>query len=462
MIWQIAARNLLRNGRRSLMTVLAIGISGTAILLFGGFVTSIWFGVQTSLVQDQGHLQVFKRGYLAYGSADPDGYTIDGVDDVIAATRANPDLIAKIAMITPQIAFGGIAGNPEDDNSKTFLGRAVRPDDVNRMRGWDSWNVGVRSDAVPLSEEQQSQAVLGIGMARMIGLCGELQLPCEDPPVREAAGEVDPEIAAFVESGPGGATLAAADSAVEGQPRLDLLAATSSGAPNIVSVDVATALPQAVRAVDDSLVLLHYDLARELLYGGEDRATSLMIQAHDPMAVDAIKAELQRLFDDRGYDLEVLAFNEVDPTFNRIFGMFSVIFGVVAVVLGIVIVFTITNTVTMNVMERINEVGTVRALGFRRLTVFRQFLTESLLLGLLGAGLAVIGGLGAAAAINAIGLSWTPPSNATPIAIDLMVVQNPGLIIATALGLALITVLASILPATRAIRFPIVTALHHA
>ncbi|WGF90524.1 ABC transporter permease [Marinivivus vitaminiproducens] len=462
MIWQIAARNLFRNARRSLMTIFAIGISGTAILLFGGFVTSIWFGVQTSLVQDQGHLQIFKRGYLAYGSADPDSYTIDNVEDVIAAATADADIARKIATITPQIAFGGIAGNPADDNSKTFIGRAVRPDDVNRMRSWDSWNVGVVTDAVPLRQDDDRLAVLGVGMARMIGLCSELQLACEDPPVKMVEGEVDPDMLAFIQSGPAAAMQASSGSSEATFPRLDLLAATSGGAPNIVSVDVATALPQAVRAVDDSLVLLHYDLARQLLYRGDDRATSVMVQAHDPMAVDALKADLQGVLNERGLDLEVLAFNEVDPTFNRIYGMFSVIFGVIAIVLGIVIVFTITNTVTMNVMERINEVGTIRALGFRRFTVFRQFLTESLLLGLLGAGLAVVGGLAAAASINAIGLSWTPPSNATPIAIDLMVAQNPSLIIGTALGLTLITVLASILPATRAIRFPIVTALHHA
>ena len=457
MIWQIAARNLLRNARRSLMTLLAIGISGTAVLLFGGFVTSIWYGVQTSMVQDQGHIQVFKRGYLAYGAADPDAYTIDDVEAIMKTVRADPDVYRQIAVITPQIAFGGIAGNHQDDNSKTFVGKGLVPSDYNKMRNWDSWGLGIAQPAVPMHDSDPEAALVGGGMARMIGLCDELNLTCEDPPAVAQEGAVDQDFSGLLAS----ASLTASTDR-PAPARLDLLAAAGGGAPNIVSVDVVAAMPQAIRALDDTLVMLHYDQARQLLYDGSDKATAILVQAKNPEGADALKADLSDLFTAQDLDLEVMAFNETDPTFDRIVGMFSVIFGVVATVLGIVIVFTISNTVTMNVMERINEVGTVRALGFRRMTVFRQFLTESLLLGLIGAAFAIGGSLLSAVLINGAGLSWTPPSNATPIAIDLMVAENPALMTLTALALTLVTVAASILPATRAVRIPIVKALHHA
>ena len=47
MIWLIALRNLLKNGHRSFITIISIGIGGLAMMLFGGFVTSVFFGVQT-------------------------------------------------------------------------------------------------------------------------------------------------------------------------------------------------------------------------------------------------------------------------------------------------------------------------------------------------------------------------------------------------------------------------------
>ena len=458
MIWQIATRNLFRNSRRSLMTVFAIGVSGLAILLFGGFVTSIWFGLQTSIVQEQGHIQIFKRGHQDYGAADPDAYTIDSYPMVIDTIMGAPELRGKIAVITPQVSLGGIAGNQREDNSKTFIGKGVVPSDYNSMRRWDGWSLGIRQGDAPLRDDDPEGAIVGVGMARMIGLCDELRIAeCKDPPsrIRSAAAK-----------GADFSDLVAADlpgvQEKDARPRLDLLAASSGGAPNIVSVFVNAAQTQASRAVDNALVMLPFEQARKLLYGDARRATVVLVQLHDPGTVQATKPLIARALAAKGLDMEVLAFNEVDPTFNRVFAMFSFIFVVVSLVLAVVIVFTIVNTVTMNVMERINEVGTVRALGFHRADVFRQFLAESFLLGLCGATLALVLGVVLAKLLNSAGIQWTPPSNAAPLTIKLMVADNLLLIGGTAGFLALVTVAASILPASKAVRIPIVQALHHA
>lgn len=461
MIWQIATRNLFRNSRRSLMTVFAIGISGLAILLFGGFVTSIWFGLQTSIVQEQGHIQIFKRGYTDYGAADPDAYTIEDYEAVIETILDVPALAGQIAVITPQITMGGIAGNYGEDNSKTFIGKGIVPSDYNRMRAWDSWNLDIAQPNLAMRDEDPEGAIVGLGMARMIGLCDELSLAaCQDPPSRTVPNEAAPEVdfSDLLASAPA----LNADTAGETRPRLDLLAATSEGAPNIVSVFVNSAMAQASRAVDNAMVMLHFEHARALLYGDAKKATGIVVQAVRPDATQSLKTEIARHLEDEGFEMEVLAFNEVDPTFDRVFGMFSFIFGVVSLVLAIVIIFTIINTVTMNVMERINEVGTIRAMGFRRGNVFRQFLAESFLLGLSGAVLALILATVVSNLLNDAGIQWTPPSNATPLTIRLMVADNILLMLGTAGFLSLVTVLASVMPASKATRIPIVKALHHA
>ena len=55
---QLAIRNLFRNGRRSLMTIFAMVIGMLALLLFGGFISSIYYGLQTGIVRGQGHLHI--------------------------------------------------------------------------------------------------------------------------------------------------------------------------------------------------------------------------------------------------------------------------------------------------------------------------------------------------------------------------------------------------------------------
>src|ERR671937_584958 len=99
-----AARNILRNSRRSLMTGSAVAAGAMAMLLFGGFVSYIFAGLETSNVQRIGHLSVFRTGYFLFG----------------------------------------IAGNFSDGNeaSKTFLGVGLVPSARDRMRQWDEHPTG--------------------------------------------------------------------------------------------------------------------------------------------------------------------------------------------------------------------------------------------------------------------------------------------------------------------------------
>ena len=99
--------------------------------------------------------------------------------------------------------------------------------------------------------------------------------------------------------------------------------------------------------------------------------------------------------------------------------MFSSIFLFIALVMGVIVLFAVINTMTMNVMERTNEIGTIRAMGVRRGGIRRQFT---------GRGRADRGhrrdrrrslALAIAALVNHAGLTWMPPGNATAVPLRL-------------------------------------------
>ena len=71
LLFKTAARNILRNSRRSLMTGSAVAAGAIAMLLFGGFVLYIFSGLETSNVQRVGHLSVFRNGYFLFGNGNP-------------------------------------------------------------------------------------------------------------------------------------------------------------------------------------------------------------------------------------------------------------------------------------------------------------------------------------------------------------------------------------------------------
>ncbi len=70
---KIAFRNLLNNRRRSFFTISAIAFGFAAINLLGGFTDYVFKGLEESYVYayGNGHLSVFKQGFLTEGALDP-------------------------------------------------------------------------------------------------------------------------------------------------------------------------------------------------------------------------------------------------------------------------------------------------------------------------------------------------------------------------------------------------------
>ena len=76
--FKIALRNLTKNLRRSLITSLAIALGFAAVILFGGFMEYMYHGNREVAIfaSAQGHLTIFKQGYLAEGKLDPSRYLL--------------------------------------------------------------------------------------------------------------------------------------------------------------------------------------------------------------------------------------------------------------------------------------------------------------------------------------------------------------------------------------------------
>ena len=141
--WKLALRNLLRNRRRSLATLLAMIVGAHAVLLFGGYSRNITYGLQTDFVKTGGHLQVQRAGYFRYGTGDPAGYSLAHYDRIVAAIRDDAVLKPMLEVATPVLHLQGIAGNVDAGVSRTALAVGVVVDDQNRMREWNDYDFPV-------------------------------------------------------------------------------------------------------------------------------------------------------------------------------------------------------------------------------------------------------------------------------------------------------------------------------
>lgn len=460
MLFKIAFRNLLRNARRSLMTVLAIAVGGVSMVLFGEFVGFVRASLETNAVRNVGHLTVFRRGFFDYGAGNPAAYGISDYEQVLRRIATDAEIAPALHVITPTVAVTGIVGNFEIDTSKTFLGTGYVPEDREKMRRWDEHGIA-RSRALEdsgLRADDESRGVVGVGLARVLGLCEPLHIP-NCPP--------RPEVATVMAADAGAAPDVPLDGdraprAVPDLPRLDLLAATASGAPNIMSLRVTRAEPQGARELDENFIVMNFSLAQKLLYGrGEPKATGLVLQLRRTEDLARVRSRLERLFAAQHWDLEVRDFAERQPFYKQAVGMFSAIFLFIALIMGVIVLFTVVNTMGTSVVERTSEIGTARAMGLRRGGVRWMFVLEGAMLGALGGTIGI--GLGQVLALlfNSTHSTWTPPGQAAPVPLEVLTSHEGGLLVAIGVVLAVTATVAAVVPANRAARLKVVDALRH-
>jgi len=465
MLFKIAIRNILRNGRRSLMTASAIAVGSIALILFGEYNDFAFLGLQTQAVIGSGHLSVFQKGYFDFGSGNPAGYSISNYKSVIELIKNDPELKPKLNVVTPTVSLFGIAGNFTIDASKTYFGTGFVPSDRDKMRHWDEYHLRAPNfvfSPLGLSDNDINHGIVGIGMARVLGLCQQLKVPnCPPPPKSAEKVDKSAPVLSVDLSELAARDRTPADKTESSEPRLDLLSATATGAPNVVTFYVNEAQSQGVKELDDAFVGMHLKLAQELLYGrGEHKAVSIVIQLNRSEDLDFAKKRLATLFAEHKLPLEVHDFEELSPSYVQIRNFLTVMFTFLAVIMGMIVVFTVINTMSMSVMERTNEIGTARAMGVRRSGIRRQFVVEGLMLGIIGATAGVLVGTLLSIWFNHAGIMYTPPGQARPVPVRLLT-GDIELLVRIWICLVVIATIGSLIPAGRAAKMKVVDALRH-
>jgi putative ABC transport system permease protein len=183
-------------------------------------------------------------------------------------------------------------------------------------------------------------------------------------------------------------------------------------------------------------------------------SNSLVVRMKDPAAIPELdrwiraqpQMQLQALSERKYYE------DQAGPLARTLRGLATF----VAVVMGIGAVFGAINTMYAIVSARTREIGTLRALGFSRRSILASFLIESVILAVIG------GAIGCLLAFPMNGFSTGTGQTQSFSEIAFAFRITPG-IVATGMTFAvLMGVLGGLLPALRAARMPITSALREA
>jgi putative ABC transport system permease protein len=180
---------------------------------------------------------------------------------------------------------------------------------------------------------------------------------------------------------------------------------------------------------------------------------SLTVRMADPAQVPSMAADFERnprlqvtVKPERQYYED-----QAGPVGAALFGLAIL----VSVVMGIGAVFGAMNTMYALVAQRTREIGTLRALGFRRRSILLSFVVESVFIAL------VAGGLGVLLALPANGIT-TATGNVTFSELAFAFRITPGAIAGGLVFAGFMGLVGGLLPAVRAARMPILAALREA
>ena len=240
--------------------------------------------------------------------------------------------------------------------------------------------------------------------------------------------------------------------------RASLLSNTLTGQANAVDVLVGGIFNSGSSVTDDLYAFMPLQLARSL-YDAEGRADRLTVLLDGANQTEPTRIRLANALKAAGFDVEIHTWIELSAFYTQVHGMFNMIFGFIFGIVLTVVVMGIANSMSMTVVERTREIGTLRAIGLRRSGVIRLFVGEAMLLTLIGCMLGLILTVIVKYLIDFADISYVPPNQSEPV--PLLVDLDVTRMFFTTLVMMVVGTLAAWLPAQRAADQPIIDALGH-
>ncbi len=402
----LAFRNVFRNRRRTVMTLLVVGGGVAGLLLAGGFFSFMFWGLrETTIHNGLGHLQLFNAERFRRDEARALENGLDSYQRIVADTEGLP----HVRGVTPRIEFYGMISN--GSKSSVFMGSAVDPAKERQMGFVPRLTKGRYLDG---GNANVNEALVGAGLARSMS----------------------------VKPGDG----------------LTVLAVTADGALNGIDIDIAGIVTTGVKDLDDRLLTITLPAAQRLLQS--ERVTNLVVGLDRTENTDAVYAMLLPRLAGARQQIAVRKWVDLATFYNQVRLLFTGIFVFLGVIVFFMVVMSSANTLMMAMFERTREIGTMLAMGTPRRWIMGLFVTEAAITGVLAAVLGIATGAAIGALLNRTGIVLPPPPGNTS-GLPLRVIHEPGLM-AGAAGLVIVTLgVAALMPAFRASRLKIVEALSH-
>jgi putative ABC transport system permease protein len=428
MNWSLALKNLKRNRRRNLATGSAIALGFAALLALGGYIMRVenYLRVYTIYGTRAGHIVIYKKNGIERYSIRPRDYSLSKDDQakIEAALAQTPGIELK----APTLLGAGLIGN--GCRTLPFIATGIDPQVDKQVRehpemqkwaknikdvsaGKGLWNYPEELGAVALSE----------GLARLLG---KSKVHDDFPPDAKPVVVVD-------------CLAPDAKDKIAGDANVQLVSGSWSGMMAANDGEVVAQYSTGVTETNHAALMASLKYLQKL-YDTEN-VTYYSIWLSDPRTLSRTMLDLGARLRAAGGDFDVYRWDDekIGPFYTGTMQFLRTMIGFICFVLATVIIFSIFNSATMTVIERSQEIGMLRSVGFTQGYVRSLFVREMMALTAIsvvaGALVATIG----IGAINAADIRFQPPG----IAGGMQLILTPNAVVVVAAA-ALIFALAGV------------------
>ncbi|MDR2031426.1 MAG: FtsX-like permease family protein [Azoarcus sp.] len=403
---KLALLNLTRNTRRTLLSVITLVLAMSMVLIFQGFVESMFDGLREGMIRSQfGHLQVFPQGYNQFGALNDanmlftETQRVELMDSLqklphaeIVTARLESDLL-----ITNDYAQMSVHVTGTDPDKESVLSSAIQI-----------------IEGAELFPADRTGILLGGGLAAALGAKVGDELTLLGNSVHQTINAIDVVVRGIVTTG---------------TAERDLRAAFTN-----------------IGLMEDFLLT--------------KGATRIVVLLDDTAMTDAARAEAEKMLAAPARAIEIKTWSELSPYYHQVVGLFSAVFLFVQIILLLVAGLAVSNAITMSIVERTREIGVIRAIGGDPLQICKMFFLEGSCLGAISALLGIPLVLVLSYLINHSGVMMPTPPGST-VNYPMRIMLDFRILAAGFASCILVALAASVVPALKTIRMNVMEALNH-
>jgi putative ABC transport system permease protein len=382
--WKIAYKNLARNQRRTIATGIAMTAGFIGLILLGAYIFRVQRALEANAVyiMHAGHISIYKSGAIENFYNRPSKFIISLEDQ----QQLNPifeNFQNDIEMKGSYLSGMGLISNGVRSVPFNAVGIIPEVDFFIRhhpfVKTWAKEFLASQEDLLSATKRDVHAVSLTQTMSELLGRTDEISKMSAD------------------------------------QKSLQLAAQNFQRDLNATNVSLELRHTTGTALLDATSIYTSLQVLQDLY--ATDGVSHIALFLKDNAHRKNILQKLNSYFQEKNLPLEAHAFNteKISAFYTGTMSFLYVMAAFFVFLICGAVILSIVNSMTMGILERTKEIGTLRAIGFQPQKITFLFVKESILLTGISCSLGLIFSIIIAFIVNSMNIKFQPPGTSQPM-----------------------------------------------